>query len=469
MTRDGDGAGLQAWAAGGVQQPLIQRRPRPRQRHLHQTEAAQRPEGGLGLGGEGGANHLHDGVAVQADADQINHDQPAPGLKPQQASRVRQSGAVRRLAALAGIAARRGGMVDIDGDQGAGALNHQVKTAGEIDDGGGQGVLLGLEGGADREDLLGLLQPGAGRNAIDCALWDLEAKRSGRAVATMIDGPDLTSMPNALTVVIDTPAAMARAAALIAAAPAVSPDLAKVRAHLAAVQSMTATFAQTDRYGKTLNGTLSLKRPGKIRFQYEKGVPILIVAEGGALTFIDYSVRQVQRWPIKNSPLGALLDPNGGQRWVVYDEAWRLMSHPALLRRMDAHWRLARHYGIANMLIFHKLTDLDNVGDQGSAMRSLANSLLANAETRIVYRQEPDQLGSTTLALGLTGTEQKLLPGLGTGQGLWRIKDRSFVVQHQLHPAELAAFDTTGRMTSDSHEFRNLDVPSGIPNDRQDS
>ena len=32
----------------------------------------------------------------------------------------------------------------------------------------------------------------------------------------------------------------------------------------------------------------------------------------------------------------ALLDPNGGQRWVVYDEAWRLMSHPALLRRMDA-------------------------------------------------------------------------------------------------------------------------------------
>jgi hypothetical protein len=33
---------------------------------------------------------------------------------------------------------------------------------------------------------------------------------------------------------------------------------------------------------------------------------------------------------------------------------------------------LARHYGIANMLIFHKLSDLDNVGDQGSAMRALA-------------------------------------------------------------------------------------------------
>lgn len=142
----------------------------------------------------------------------------------------------------------------------------------------------------------------------------------------------------------------------------------------------------------------------------------------------------------------ALLDPAGGQRWVIYDEAWRLMQHPALLRRMDAHWRLARAYGIANMLVFHKLTDLENVGDQGSAMRALANSLLANAETRIIYRQESDQLGVTAAALGLTATERKLLPTLGVGQGLWRIKDRSFVSQHQLHPAELELFDTTSRM-----------------------
>lgn len=141
----------------------------------------------------------------------------------------------------------------------------------------------------------------------------------------------------------------------------------------------------------------------------------------------------------------ALLDPAGGQRWVIYDEAWRLMSHPSLLRRMDAHWRLARHYGIANALIFHKLTDLENVGDSGSAMRSLANSLLANAETRIIYRQESDQLGVTAKTLGLTTTERKLLPGLGVGQGLWRIKERSFVVQQQLHPAELALYDTSAR------------------------
>ena len=70
------------------------------------------------------------------------------------------------------------------------------------------------------------------------------------------------------------------------------------------------------------------------------------------------------------------------------------------------------------MMIFHKVTDLDNVGDHGSAMRALANSLLANAETRIIYRQESDQLGPTAATLGLTGTEQKLLPRLGARAGV---------------------------------------------------
>ncbi|GAB4086393.1 ATP-binding protein [Myceligenerans cantabricum] len=142
----------------------------------------------------------------------------------------------------------------------------------------------------------------------------------------------------------------------------------------------------------------------------------------------------------------ALADPDGGQRWVVHDEAWRLMAQPALLRRMDAHWRLARHYGIANMLIFHKVTDLDNVGDAGSANRALATSLLANAETRIIYRQETDQLSPTATALGLTGTERALLPGLGVGQGLWHIRNRAFVVQHQMAPIEAELFDSRQRM-----------------------
>ena len=88
-----------------------------------------------------------------------------------------------------------------------------------------------------------------------------------------------------------------------------APALSAVQEHLRATSSMVADFVQTDRNGQRLSGRVTLKRPGKIRFQYQKGVPLLIVGDGNSLTLIDYEVRQVQRWPVKNSPLTVLLDP----------------------------------------------------------------------------------------------------------------------------------------------------------------
>ncbi len=102
------------------------------------------------------------------------------------------------------------------------------------------------------------------------------------------------------------------APAIVLAAPvaAQSDDLQRVTQHLRAVESMTAAFSQTDRQGRVLTGQLTLKQPGRIRFQYEPTVPLLIVADGRALTLIDYQVRQVQQWPIGESPLQVLLDRN---------------------------------------------------------------------------------------------------------------------------------------------------------------
>lgn len=69
-----------------------------------------------------------------------------------------------------------------------------------------------IEGGATREELLGILPPGAARNAIDCALWDLESLVSGVDVAHRIGVPAPAPMASALTITIDTPEAMGRAA-----------------------------------------------------------------------------------------------------------------------------------------------------------------------------------------------------------------------------------------------------------------
>ena len=101
-----------------------------------------------------------------------------------------------------------------------------------------------------------------------------------------------------------------------AAAQAASP-LTQVTAHLKAVSTMVASFRQTDRKGRSLTGTMTLKRPGKLRFQYQQGVPMLIVADGRKLNMIDYETARVDSWPIGRSPLGIILNPNPDLRKVA--------------------------------------------------------------------------------------------------------------------------------------------------------
>lgn len=98
--------------------------------------------------------------------------------------------------------------------------------------------------------------------------------------------------------------------ALAAPAQAAPAALAQVQQSLAATQSMTATFRQTDARGQSLTGTLALKRPGKIRFAYGAGTNALLVSDGTTLHYLDYEVGQHNKWPIAKSPLAILLSSN---------------------------------------------------------------------------------------------------------------------------------------------------------------
>ncbi len=140
------------------------------------------------------------------------------------------------------------------------------------------------------------------------------------------------------------------------------------------------------------------------------------------------------------------LTAGGGPRWIVYDEAWRLLRSLPLVRRMQAQWKLSRAYGVANLLILHRLSDLDSVGAAGSEVRALAEGLLADCSTRVVYRQETDQLAGVGKSLGLTATERQLLPAVQRGTGLWKVANRSYLVHHHLHPEEAEVFDTDSSM-----------------------
>lgn len=94
------------------------------------------------------------------------------------------------------------------------------------------------------------------------------------------------------------------------AAQANANDLDRVVAALRGISTMQADFTQTDRQGRTSNGVMTLKRPGKIRFDYGAKSDFLVVSNGKSLYVVDYQVGQVERWPITNSPLGALFDPD---------------------------------------------------------------------------------------------------------------------------------------------------------------
>jgi L-alanine-DL-glutamate epimerase-like enolase superfamily enzyme len=70
-----------------------------------------------------------------------------------------------------------------------------------------------LSGAIDRAGLQDALPPGAARNAIDCALWDLEAKRAGRRVWDLAGLPAPGPLVTAYTLSLDTPEKMREAAA----------------------------------------------------------------------------------------------------------------------------------------------------------------------------------------------------------------------------------------------------------------
>jgi type IV secretory pathway VirB4 component len=142
----------------------------------------------------------------------------------------------------------------------------------------------------------------------------------------------------------------------------------------------------------------------------------------------------------------AVRDPGGGRRFMVYDEAWRIMRELPLLRRMQSQWKLARGLGISNVAIMHRYSDGSAVGDAGSEQRALAEGLIADTATRIIYRQKADQIRTTAAVVGLNSEEAGMLPGMDRGIGLWRVGNRSLVVKNHLTDAEMALTDTDQRM-----------------------
>jgi type IV secretory pathway VirB4 component len=129
--------------------------------------------------------------------------------------------------------------------------------------------------------------------------------------------------------------------------------------------------------------------------------------------------------------LARMAERPGRERLInVADESWKIVQHQGLGEWFQANFKLARQFGVMNLVVLHKLADLQAAGDAGSRAARIAEGLIADSSTRVVYHQDESQVPLTATLLGLSEREAQLISMLSAGQALWRVGTRPFVVQH---------------------------------------
>ena len=141
-----------------------------------------------------------------------------------------------------------------------------------------------------------------------------------------------------------------------------------------------------------------------------------------------------------------LARPDGPPRLQVLDEAWSLLASERTSRYLQSCWKLGRTYGVANIAVVHRLSDLRAQADDGTATAKVAMGLLADTQTRVLFRQSSDQISEATSLLGLSTTEAQVLSRLCRGRAIWKVGGHTAVVQHVVAPAERRFCDTDTRM-----------------------
>lgn len=143
----------------------------------------------------------------------------------------------------------------------------------------------------------------------------------------------------------------------------------------------------------------------------------------------------------------AIARPAAGQRIVVVEEAWAVLANLGVARWLQALAKLARQWGVQLVVVIHRLGDLLAAGDEGSQQMRLAQGLLADTETRVIYAQPSDEIGRAVELLGLSETEAQLLPNLEPSAGLWKVgPHHTHLVDHQVGDDEWDIIDTDARM-----------------------
>jgi type IV secretory pathway VirB4 component len=132
----------------------------------------------------------------------------------------------------------------------------------------------------------------------------------------------------------------------------------------------------------------------------------------------------------------------------VLDEGWRFFSHLGAARWLQESFKLARQHGLQNVIVMHRLSDLQAAGTRDSQEVKIAEGLVSDTETRVIYGQPRDQVPLLRDILALSETELEIVPQLQRGVALWQVGRRSYLVHHRISAYEREIVDTDARMRS---------------------
>ena len=106
------------------------------------------------------------------------------------------------------------------------------------------------------------------------------------------------------------PAALAQTSPPVQITPADRGWIARIQDTLNGLTTLKGRFQQIAPDGRRSTGTVWLDRPGRMRFEYDKPNPLLLVAGSDKLVFTDSALKQTTEIPLEKTPLGLLLRPN---------------------------------------------------------------------------------------------------------------------------------------------------------------
>lgn len=134
--------------------------------------------------------------------------------------------------------------------------------------------------------------------------------------------------------------------------------------------------------------------------------------------------------------------PSPVKRIQVWEEIWALLAQERTARWFQQCQKLSRDYGVANITVAHRIADLRAQTNDGTAAAKIGSGLLADTQTRILFRQSDDQIAEAVNQLGLTQTEAAILPRLTLGRALWQLPRTNAIVQHRIGTAEWPITET---------------------------